>query len=206
MEDKRISEHESLLIIQQMIYTAKNEQKDNGKGWIIWGWLLFAASVLTFVNLQFHWFSTFFFWNAFGGITLLFFIYTVAKFFFGKKVERVRTYTSDLFEKLNVGFFIFLVFIIVAINKGIGPVMGFPLLIAAYGFWVLIYGTALNFKPSVIGAFVTWGIAFISLFINDFQWIMLLHGLAVLCGYIIPGHLANIEFNKIKKREVKERV
>lgn len=199
MEEKRMTEQESILIIQQMINTAKNEQRDNGKGWIIWGWLLFAASVLTFFNLQFRWFSTFFFWNAFGGVTLLFFIYTVIRFFWGKKQAPVRTYTGDLFEKLNIGFFIFLVFIIVSINMGVGPEKGFAILIGVYGFWVLIYGTALNFKPSIIGAFVTWAIAFISLFTREFQWIMLLHGLAVLCGYIIPGHLANVEFNKINK-------
>ncbi|ANE52276.1 hypothetical protein [Flavisolibacter tropicus] len=199
MEERRMTEQESMLIIQQMIHTAKNEQKDNGKGWILWGWLLLAASILTFFNIQFRWFSTFFFWNAFGGIALLFFIYTVMRFFFGKGQEPVRTYTGDLFERLNIGFFIFLAFIIVSINMGVGPEKGFSILIGLYGFWVLIYGTALNFKPSIIGAYITWAIAFVSLFIREFQWIMLLHGVAVLCGYIIPGHLANVEFNKIQK-------
>lgn len=199
MEEKRMTEQESILIIQQMINTAKNEQRDNGKGWIIWGWFLFSASVLTFFNLQFRWFSTFFFWNAFGGIALLFFIYTVIQFFLGKRQAPVRTYTGDLFEKLNIGFFIFLAFIIVSINMGVGPEKGFAILIGVYGFWVLIYGTALNFKPSIIGAYITWAIAFMSLFTKEFQWIMLLHGLAVLCGYIVPGHLANFEFHKFNK-------
>ena len=43
MEEKKLSEQESLQIIQEMIYTAKKEQKDNGMGWIVWGWMLFAA-------------------------------------------------------------------------------------------------------------------------------------------------------------------
>ncbi len=70
-EEEPLSEHESLLIIQQMIDTAKQEQKDDGKGWIIWGWLLFMASVLTVFNLKFNWLNPFFFWNAFGAVTLV---------------------------------------------------------------------------------------------------------------------------------------
>ena len=61
MEEKQISEQESLLIIQQMIQTAKAEQKDDGKGWILWGWLLFAASILTYLNIELGWYDTYFF-------------------------------------------------------------------------------------------------------------------------------------------------
>ena len=60
-QEKKLSEQESLLIIQQMIQTAKQEQKDDGKGWILWGWLLFAVSVFTFINLKTQWFSNYFF-------------------------------------------------------------------------------------------------------------------------------------------------
>jgi hypothetical protein len=113
----------------------------------------------------------------------------------------VKTYTRDLFEKLNIGFFIFLALIIVSINLGIGPVKGFALLIALYGFWILIYGTILNFKPSFIAAFLTWGLALGGMFVRetDFQTTMLLHGFAVLIGYIIPGHIAYNEFKKINR-------
>jgi hypothetical protein len=207
-QDQPFNEQESLLIIQQMIHTAKQEQKDDGKGWIIWGWLLFLTSLLTFANVQFRWFSPSFFWNVFGVISILFGLYTGLRYFLFKKTTRVKTYTSDLFEKLNIGFFIFLAFIILAINLGIGPIKGFAFLISLYGFWVLIYGTVLNFRPSIIAAFITWAIGFGALYIHklvntaheQFQWMMLVHALAVLCGYIIPGHMANKEFNKINRK------
>lgn len=204
MEDKQISERESLLLIQQMIQTAKAEQKDDGKGWIVWGWVLFAASVLTYFNLEFNWFSTFFFWNLFGLFTIGFFLYAIARSLFFKKAVRVKSYTADLFEKLNIGFFLTLMLIIVSINVGVNAsnvtayaIKGFSLLVGLYAFWVLIYGTATNFKPSIVAAFIMWGIAFVSLFMVDFKWVMLLHALAVLCGYIIPGHIANREFRKV---------
>jgi hypothetical protein len=221
MEEKQLSEKESFLLIQQMIHTAKKEQKDDGKGWILWGWLLVAASVLTFLNMRFLWFDDLFlFWNLFGAFTILYFLYKSITYFFFKKTERVKTYTGDLFARLNTGFFISLLFIIVSINIGARllytkygvddgtPVrIGFALLINLYAFWVLVYGTALNFKPSVIGAYCTWAIGFTAMFVKTIDQVMLLHALAVLAGYIIPGHIANREFKKLHRKEnVPERV
>ncbi len=201
MDNRTLSGAESLQLIEQMIHTAKQEQKDNGKGWIVWGWLIFLASLFTFFNIVFNWSdSTFFFWNLFGLITILFFAWQAVQTFYVKKSVRVKTYTQDLFNKLNVGFFISLMLIIVSINVGVPPTKGFALLLGLYGFWILIYGAVLNFKPSIVGAYITWGAAFASLFVADFKWTMLLHAAAVLCGYIIPGHIANAEFNKINKR------
>jgi hypothetical protein len=187
-----------------MIQTAKQEQKDNGIGWIIWGWLLFAASTLTLLNMKLGWFSPYWFWNAFGCIAGLLMIYELIRDLIFKKKEKVKTYTSDLFRKLNAGFFIFLVMIIISINLGVQPVKGFALLMGLYGFWILIYGAALNFTPSVIGAFITWGLGFGALFVKDnqFDLTMVLHGFAVLFGYIIPGHLANREFKKTNRTRV----
>ena len=207
MEEKYLSEKESLDIIQQMIATAKQDQKDDGKGWILWGWLLFATSILTYVNLYYNWFSESFFWNIFGIISILLLVFSSIRYFFFKKTHRVKTYTGDLFEKLNIGFFIFLLFIILSMNMGVGPVKGFALLIALYGFWILIYGTALNFKPSIVAAFITWAIGFVALIIHklestveeQFKWVMILHAVAVLVGYIIPGHMANKEFKKLNR-------
>lgn len=207
MEEKQISEQESLFIIQQMIQTAKKEQVDDGKGWIIWGWMLFMASTLTVFNLHFRWFGMYFFWNVFGGITLVALFYQCLAFLFPGRRVKVKTYTKDLFSQLNTGFFISLMFIIVAINVYKVPSLGFALLINLYAFWILIYGTALNFKPSVIAAYITWAIGFGALFVKTFEWVMVLHAAAVLCGYIIPGHLANKEFKKIHSRsKVAERV
>lgn len=196
-----------MFIIQQMIQTAKREQRDDGRGWIIWGWMLFLASVSTVLNLHFQWYGTYFFWNVFGGITLAWMLYRVIVFLFLKKTDRVKTYTKDLFNKLNAGFFVSLMFIIVAINIGKFPMLGFPLLINLYAFWILIYGSALNFKPSIVAAYITWAIGFVALFVKTFDVVMLLHAAAVLCGYIIPGHIANLEFKKLRRRnKVAERV
>ncbi|HEV8286981.1 MAG TPA: hypothetical protein VGQ09_21875 [Chitinophagaceae bacterium] len=213
MEEKKLSQQESLQIIQQMINTAKHEQKDDGVGWIIWGWLLFLASIFTWLNIQYHWFKDVaMFWNALGICVVLYWVYRIVTYATGRSREKVKTYTADLFAKLNSGFFIFLLLIIFSMNiqvRGVPPAKGFMLLTGLYGFWILVYGTALDFKPSIIAAYITWAIAFAGLFIykidsterGEFQLVMLVHALAVLIGYIIPGHLANKEFKKLHRKD-----
>ncbi len=199
-QENELTGQESLSIIQQMIDTAKQEQRDDGKGWIIWGWSIFGASLLTLVNLRMNWFQTFFFWNLFGLLTMVLMSVEIIRDFIMKKKRRVKTYTRAIFQKLNIGFFICLMFTIAAMNMGIGPMKGFSLLLALYGFWILIYGALLDFKPSIVGAFATWACGVASLLAPTFEWVMFLHALAVLCGYIIPGHIANREFNKLHSR------
>lgn len=209
MEDKELSQQESFRLIEQMISTAKQEQKDDGRGWIIWGWMLFLASSFTLLNLRFWWLDNLFiFWDLFGLVAILLGVIETVRYFFFKKKVRVKTYTKDIHQKLNIGFFISLMLIILSMNIGVHssdarwqelavpPTKGFALLLGLYGFWILIYGTLLNFKPSIIGAYITWAFALASLFVRDFQLTMLFHASAVLFGYIIPGHLANREFNK----------
>ncbi len=214
-EERELNQHESLLIIQQMINTAKTEQKDNGMGWIIWGWMLFLASVLTLLNMKFNWSDQLFlFWNIFGGLAFIIMIIELIRNKFFNKRVKVKTYTGDLFEKLNAGFFLSLMFIIFSINLGSRHIynefgkhsevfinIGFALLINLYAFWILIYGAALNFKPSTIGAYACFALGFTAMFINEFEWTMILHAGAILIGYIIPGHIANNEFRKIHSKE-----
>jgi hypothetical protein len=216
--EQPLDQQQSLYIIQQMIETAKQEQKDDGIGWIIWGWLLFFTSIFTWLNIQYHWFKNIaLFWNAVGLCVVLYWIYRMFNYFSGRSRSKVKTYTADLFAKLNSGFFIFLLLIIFSINipvRGVPPSKGFMLLIGLYGFWILVYGTALNFRPSIIAAYITWAIAFAGLFIykidptegGEFQLVMLVHAFAVLIGYIIPGHIANKEFNKLNKKGITKSV
>ena len=197
--EKQLSETDSLRIISQMIDQAKQENRENGKGWILWGWLLFLTSIFSFVNYKLDLFSQYIFWNGFGILALVYFLFKALQYFFFNSKEKVKSYTKDLLQKANIGFFVSLTVITVGVNVKIDPVTGFTVLIILYGFWLLIYGAALNFKPFTIGAVLTWGFGLASLFVNTFDKVMLFHAAAVLCGYIIPGHMANNEFRKARK-------
>ncbi|RYY41799.1 MAG: hypothetical protein EOO08_01330 [Chitinophagaceae bacterium] len=191
-----LSHEESLQLIGRMIQSARQEARDDGSRWIIWGWLLFATCMCSWINLQYFWVDTWFFWNAFGIVSLSLLLFDIVRRMVRKSPARVRTQATYLYRKLNIGFFLSLVLIIVAMNVAIEPTIGFALMLGLYAFWILIYGAVTDFRPSVIAAFITFGFAFASLFVHDFRTTLLLHAAAVLCGYIIPGHLANRAFRK----------
>ena len=195
-----LSEKDSLRLIQEMIGIAKQEQKDDGRGWILWGWLLLLASICSLLSNLLSWnLPQYTFWNAFGIISIVYFIYIIVKYFFFRKKADVKTYTKDILHKLNLGFIISMFFIIVTVNLKILEVnVGFILLINLYGFRILMQGSALNFRPFIIGAVICWVMALVGLFFYSYNWIMAVHAIAVLFGYIIPGHLANQDFNKTK--------
>jgi hypothetical protein len=195
-----LSEKDCLRLIQEMIGIAKQEQKDDGRGWILWGWLLLLASICSLLSNLLSWsLPQYTFWNAFGIISIIYFIYIIVKYFFFRKKADVKTYTKDILHKLNLGFIISMFFIIVTVNLKILEVnVGFILLINLYGFRILMQGSALNFRPFIIGAVICWVMALVGLFFYSYNWIMAVHAIAVLFGYIIPGHLANQDFNKTK--------
>jgi hypothetical protein len=48
-------------------------------------------------------------------------------------------------------------------------------------------GTALHFRPFVIGAVICWLMALIGLFIESFDWVMVIHATAVLLDISFRG-------------------
>ena len=127
-KENSFNEIDSLRLIQQMIETAKQEQKDDGKGWIIWGWMLFITSCSTVLNVSYNWFNPFFFWNIFGILTLLMGVYKIFSVVFVKKTNKVKTYTGEIFDKLNAGFFVSIILVIFSMNVGVIPRFGFTML------------------------------------------------------------------------------
>jgi hypothetical protein len=53
MQDKNdFTQKESLEFIEQMIDAARKEHREKGEGWLIWGWLLFIASIISAVFMK----------------------------------------------------------------------------------------------------------------------------------------------------------
>src|SRR5215218_7251439 len=104
-EENSFTHSQSLSVIEQMIAAAKNEHHEKGDGWLMWGWLLFIASMSSAICLivgyndyiQWIWAGM-----AVTGIVVGF----IFSFSRKKKKGLVVTYVQDLLTKLGAGFFI----------------------------------------------------------------------------------------------------
>jgi Flp pilus assembly protein TadB len=210
MEEKKLSGLESLAIIEQMINTAKNEHREKGEGWLLWGWLLFVSSLLSAVLIQINK-SQFvgWVWTGMTVIVIFAFIYELVT----KKKKIVKTYVEELLEKFSTGFLISLLTIITAtsiianFNKGRNHAdniaFAFGYFFILYAFWMYIHGSAIRFRPLIIGAAVNWVAAITIFLIKDFKYVMIISAIAVLIGYLIPGYLLRNQYKKSFQSQAK---
>jgi Flp pilus assembly protein TadB len=194
MEEKDLSGTESLRIIRQMIGAARDEHHEKGDGWLIWGWLLFIASVssvvLSYLALPGY---IGYVWNSALIIGPVIFIVI---YFRREKDHSVRTYVQDLLHKIQVGFYISLIVIIVSgfFAADGGLVFGYYYML--YAFWMYIHGSALRFKPLIIGAYINWTAAILMFAIDPFRYDMMISAVAVLFGYLVPGYMLKAAYRK----------
>jgi hypothetical protein len=192
-EDSDMNPAASLDLIRHMISAARNDHRENGWGWLFWGWLLFGASVASVIVMQSGqrgYLSSI--WTGMLVAGLL--VYFGAAFLRPRK-EVVRTFISDLLQKLGTGFFISLLTMVFA-SFIIESHLGFGYYYILYAFWMFIQGSALRFKPLLVGAFVNWMAAIAIFLIADFYFTMIISSVAVLVGYLIPGYLLRQQYKK----------
>jgi hypothetical protein len=193
----QLSKEKSLEIIQQMINQAKSNISDNGLGWLLWGSMIIAASVSTYIFIEVDAEQIFLGWNIFGIITIVLLTYDVFK----PKRKKVRTYIDDLLRLVDIAFIISLFIIIFSINVAVSPNSGFGFFLMIFGFLMLIKGGAVKSKALMTGAAVNW-LGAIAIFINkEFKYDMLIMAGAVLIGYIIPGLLLWQQYKKTSNQK-----
>lgn len=189
-QNHTFSEKDSLALIHQMIASAKNEIKDDGFLYLLWGYLVFAAAITHYILIQLGYKYNYIPWPVLmitGAVISI--IYGMKQ---SKKVK-VKTYV-DTFMGYLWGAFMVALLIVLGFSWKLG-ISTYPLIIVIYGIGTFVSGGALKFRPLIIGGALCWVIAIISFFMN-FEMQLLLLALSILVSYIIPGHLLQWKYNK----------
>jgi Flp pilus assembly protein TadB len=193
MDEKKLSGEESLQLIQQMIQVAKDDHRENGDGWLIWGWLLFLSSVASVIMGYTN--SSQYIGYVWTGMLFIGLAVYVAGRLQKKKHKRVQTYVQELLEKLGIGFFVSL-FVLILASSMSNSSFSFGYFYVLYAFWMFIHGSAIRFRPLIIGAIVNWAAAIAIFYIKDFRQDMMISAVAILVGYLIPGYMLRAEYRK----------
>ena len=82
MPEPKLTETESLQLIEQMIGRARQEEKASGWGWILWGWLLFVASVSHYVMIKMGVKGASRVWEYFGYAAILLILLSLFSWYF----------------------------------------------------------------------------------------------------------------------------
>ncbi len=188
-------EQESLELIHKMISSAKRDFEDDSFHYLLWGWLVFIACFLQFTMMKLDPSYSNFGWMILmpaGGIASMIYGYRQ-----GKK-QRIKTYTDEILKYVLIAFLVTLFTVLLFMSK-LG-LMAYPLVMMVYGIWLFTSGGIIQFKPLIIGGILNWILGIISAFVL-FETQLVLLALAVLLGYIIPGHLLKKKFHD-KRQEI----
>jgi hypothetical protein len=185
-----------------MIGRARAEEKDSGRGWIIWGWLLFIASLIHYFMIRSGMKNGSTVWKVFGIAAILLSVYEmIFRKYFSKTNVKVKTYTNELVNKLGIAFFISLIIMVYGNSQtGMHPSgVNFGYLLLLYGFWMFIHGSAFRYRLLIFGAIINWAGALVIFYFREKLGaeILLVHAFCVAMGYLVPGHIALIKYSKI---------
>lgn len=172
--------------IEEMIATTKGNLSSGSAHYLLWGWLVFVAALVNYILMNYtavenDWIA----WPILMGFGALFAIYLGRK---ESNESRVTTKIDKMLVSLWSGFGITLVVMLSAM-AAMGPAKVYPMLMALYGLGTFVSGGILGFKPLQIGAVAAWVCASIGFFQTQFDVQLILIAAAILCSYIIPGHL-----------------
>ena len=182
---EQFDEKQSLHLIEQMIENAKSSVKENGFHYLLWGWLVLTSSLIHFALLNFSTFSyPFLPWPVImpiGGIIAM---------IYGSKTSgdsKVTTYFDTVQRYLWSAFVISLLLMLFITISTKNELLISPSIMILIGLAIFTSGGCLKFKPLIVGGLFSWFIGAISIFLPE--WQLLLLGLSVLVGYLIPGYM-----------------
>lgn len=193
MEQEDFSAKDSLQLIESMISKAQNRFNENGHLYLLWGWVILACSITSFVSIYFFgsYKNLMYVWM----LTLPTVIYQMIYLSRVKKSTTVRTYTDEINSYVWMVFVVMGFLVGIIIGRSGHPELFNPLILMLYGMPTFLSGIILKFAPLRIGAISCWVLALVSVFV-PYEFSFLLLGLAVITTWIVPGYLLRSRFKQ----------
>jgi hypothetical protein len=179
-----LNEKESLAIIGSMIAGTRRKLSHDSVHYLLWGWSVLLAALAHFALLQASYEHHYLPWAILMPAT------GIAAAVIGSrqaKQSTVKTHIDTAMTYLWLGFLVLLLLVLVASVK-MGWENSYPLIMWLYGLGTFVSGGILKFKPLIYGGIASWILGAFAIFM-PFEQQLLLLAAAIVCSYIVPGHL-----------------
>ena len=217
MQEKNLSQEESLKLITTMI--AKGRGSYNERGWspIMWGAVVSIASLVTYCKLEFNLKLPFDIW-------LLVLAAIIPQVIFSIKEKKQRKVSSFEDDAINAAWLIYGLTIfgltayqIIATNaaqnegwslvnsnnatfyKSPSPVSFYSLYILVYAFPTMITGLVKKFKPMIIGGIICYAMFIVSCYTTN-KYDFLVGAVAAIFAWFIPGVILHKKYIAQQKK------
>ncbi len=180
--EHKLDPNESLDLIANMIHQAKGNVRNNGIHFLLWGWVVTIANFGMYALIQLEYPSPHLVW-------LITIPAAILSMYFGFKhgrKSRITTHLGRIYMWLWISFGI-VIFTLVAFGFKINYQFNSIILLIT-SIPTFLSGISLRFKPLVIGGILFWAFGILS-FNVSYENQLLVGGIAIICGYLIPGYL-----------------
>lgn len=182
-EETILTSQQSLQVIANAIAQAKENIRENSLPFLLWGWIISIASFTFFFLYQYTAFQ--FYFLPFPVLSIVGIIATI-RYFRKRNSTATISYLTNFLSKMWLALgFSFLIVVFINVSHRHAP-FTYTLIIAAIG--TLASGLVMKFKPLIIGGILFFIFAIVSIYVAD-DYKVLLHGVAIIFGYLIPGYL-----------------
>lgn len=192
MDKNNLTPEESFKIINKAISNFKINYREYANTFLLWGWILTLASFSNFIILKilhskeaYNLMGLYSLgnWVVFGIIGFIILYFMERKI---NKDKKVYSYLESYIKKLwIVAAASFFIAIILCIKLEIAPP---PIMLLIAGIATTTSGLLIKFKPMIIGGMSFFIFSIATTFVSN-EYIALIVGAAIICGYLIPGYL-----------------
>jgi hypothetical protein len=183
-DERSLLPQESLALIAEAILKTKENFRANSRFFLLWGWLIAAASLGFFALRQYT--GTKFFFLPFPVLSLAGIVTTLIWYRQVKSEAPTETYLGYFFNRLWLVLGIsFILVVYISVSRGWPPFL-YTLIVAGIG--TTVSGLAMKFRPLVWGGMLFFAAAVAGVYLPDAA-LPLLTGLAMIGGYLVPGYL-----------------
>ena len=192
MEEKPMSEKESLELITNMIGKARNHYTESGTSALLWGITNVVSFVLAYLQETVSSFNL-----PFSPFYLMVVTAILQVYFY----RRERGLKKTISYKDEAHYFIWLAFgislLILTVAGGFANIgyIVLPLILLLFAIPTFISGCIKKFKPMIIGGIICWILSIISFFYRENE-VFLLVAIGAFFAWIIPGFILRKRFNK----------
>ncbi len=217
MEERKLTEKESLDLITQMINKAKESYHDTGMSAIMWGGVIAFCSLERLAEIHFGYKLPFDIYL----LTLLAIIPQVFLSIKEKKERKIKSYDDIFLDYLWLGFGISIFLLIHITNSifgawepvsneyktlaGHGASFHFyefvaPLFLILYGMPTFVTGAAFKFRPMLWGGILCWVCSVLAVY-TSIKFDLLLTATSAVMAWLIPGIIMEKDYRLAKKEE-----
>lgn len=203
--EEQLSHKQSLELIEEMIYKAKDSYHESGTSALLWGSIIMFCSAVSFANtwLKLNWL------NQIWLLTIIAVIPQIIISIREAKAQKFKSHTDDAMNGIWISFGISIFLASLYINSVKVEGSGILFLIL-YGIPTFATGFTHRFKPMIIGGIVCWAAAIVSMVIrNSIENLpmvrrieLVLFFVSAFFAWLLPGLILRNDYLKQKKANV----